>query len=197
MGVQPSDASVGLSSLSTLLTAVVRHWQVGLITDVFVGLFEAFSSPHAHPCMLAHPHAMPICIQAVPTWRSATSATVFETDSKLSRHFSSRVHWMLPWAPVDESGGYEPIKRILMCLCVSLAIFACTASPCMSMHMFCVPVWLLGLTWLWLPAPTGKSRIFDAFRHVLMISLTSAVIIVPLRMTSTFLCPLDTHWTDF
>ena len=55
VGVHPSDASVGLSSLSGLLMR--GSAQVGLIIDIFAGLFEAFESPHAHPCMLAHPHA--------------------------------------------------------------------------------------------------------------------------------------------
>ena len=76
-----------------LSRAVLRHWQVGLITDIFAGLLEAFASPHTHPCILAYPN---VCthIPAVPTRRSAkaSSSTVLDTDSKLSRYSSHSSH---------------------------------------------------------------------------------------------------------
>ena len=62
--------------------AVLRHWQVSLITDIFAGLFKVFALPYAQPCMLAHPHACkPTHIPAVQTRRSAdaTSSTIFDT----------------------------------------------------------------------------------------------------------------------
>ena len=55
VGVHPSDASAGLLSLSALFTRSSAPLQIGLITDIFIGLLEAFATPHAHPCMLAHP----------------------------------------------------------------------------------------------------------------------------------------------
>ena len=75
--------------------AVLCHWQVGLITDIFANLLEAFASPHAHPCILAYPNVcMPTRIPAVPTRHSAkaSSSTVFDIDSKLSRYSSHSSH---------------------------------------------------------------------------------------------------------
>ena len=73
------------------------HWQVSLITDIFAGLFEVFTLLHTQLCVLAHPHACkPTHIPAVQTWCStdATSSTIFDTDTKLSRDspHSSRLH---------------------------------------------------------------------------------------------------------
>ena len=65
---------------------------------------------------------------------------------------------------------FQSIWHILTCLCVPPAIFAYTSSPCTSIPMFGVLTWLLGLTWSRLPAPTGESRVFDAFRLVLIVS---------------------------
>ena len=72
--------------------------------------------------------------------------------------------------PIGESGSFQSIWRILTCLCVPPAIFAYTSSPCTSIPVFGVLTWLLGLTWSRLPAPTGESRVFDAFRLVLIVS---------------------------
>ena len=74
---------------------------------------------------------------------------------------------------------------------VSPAIFACTTSPCIFMHMFSMFAWLLGLTWWCLPAPTGEFRVFDTFQHVLMVSFVSAVVFMPFRMNGMSLCLLD------
>ena len=62
----------------------------------------------------------------------------------LSPSFSSGYDLVLP---VGESGGFGSAGPVLTCLCVSLAVFACPAIPCVSIHMFGVPVQLLDLTW--------------------------------------------------
>ena len=86
----------------------------------------------------------------------------------------------------ESSGVYRHVSTCLT------AIFACTPSPCVAMCMFSMPM----ASGLGLVVSPGKSRVFDAFRHVLMVPSASAVVFVPLQMTGTSLCPLNTS-TDF
>ena len=50
--------------------------------------------------------------------------------------------------PEGESGGLEFAGRALMLSCVSPAVLACAATPCVSVRMFGVPTRLLGSTLL-------------------------------------------------
>ena len=84
---------------------------------------------------------------------------------------------------------------VLMIFCTCLTVFACTATPCMFTHMFGMPVWLLGLTWLCVGCLldlTGKLGYFAVSQHVLMYSFTSAVMPMPLWMLGMSPCLLNT-----
>ena len=53
---------------------------------------------------------------------------------------------------LGESGDSGPV---LMTSCVYAAVFACTATSCVSMRMFGVPAQLLGLAWLFVGRLSG------------------------------------------
>jgi len=60
-----------------------------------------------------------------------------------------------------------------------------------AVHMFGMPTWLLGSTLLHPPVSTGKFHVFMVYSCVLMGSVMSAVISVPLQMSGTSLCSLE------
>ena len=166
MRVHASDASVGLSSHfgSPMHGSAPLAGRSG-VTDVSIGLFNLY--PTSWTCRRA------ICVPG----------------QLLSPSVPSR-HGFVPLA--SKSCICGSVGHVLTCLCVFSAVFACIATPWVSICMFGVPARLLGLAWPCLPALTGKFCICGTFQHVLMLSVVSAVVSVPLQMSGTSLCPLDT-----
>ena len=154
MHLRAFQASLALLRISALLPGELGAFDAfcGVLTcsDMFFWHSQiAHSSRRLGACiqrvrLVPGPFCSPLC----DTAPLACKPGVTDTFPAVFEPSTSPYAWLLSsfcrsacclGLPVGESGSSGSIGRILTCLCMTLAIFACIASPCVSMHMFSMP----------------------------------------------------------
>lgn len=112
--------SVGPWASGSPIRDTVRQAGKSRLADTFAGPFELSPPPRT-------------CIQ------------MLSMHGQVLGPSASSVHLNLVLL-VGKTGDFGSSVRALMVFCMSSAVFSCTATPYVSVHMFGVPAWLLELS---------------------------------------------------